>query len=1199
MIYITFKGIEYEIPYDRETLKVNRTIDSTFDNGYFESVPLEDLGLLDVSRRIPRGLLARVEYDERTFYLKTGETHVQQLNYGATIKYKHRINLVSLSRDLTRKPMENITVTQPKGDFGQYIHSVNRNIENIVLSTGSIAGYQEVTPTLINTVMTNPSKIDELTIIDLQEYKITLDVIVQYVPSLFNHSIAVEISYGSTEVFEGSIFIPAQFSFKTKTISKSFTFNYTPTTSDDLSLLLSSVMEADSTYTFTSLVLSITGQEVISKPVRTYSQVIDKMLYRSEYVLSTGSRARLNYTAPEDKYEEYSLYDGLNKIGGYVGALVRVGDKVSEMTWRLRGTTTEDISGDSILDFSPYEYPVGTVLKIGNRYYENLTTSNQRREIIFEFFDNPSVFDPIGVIETMEQAELEDYVSAIELNTKNVVKPIRYSPFRDGWKSLRNLGGIGQFTTESIGYETEDLIERPTQVLIKGIPSRNAGGTITYDTDDVTDITERVLEKAQWDTLPSEADYSFTGKQQLLKNNTLYYIKGDNKIYGMSYIGETLGRLIGEPSVTRSIYEVVLAVRSIEEDERMYRVADTTKDDAGLDGDILIQMQVTYSNITQSRARLYKDDQTGFDTELIKYFNESANVNESEAIGNYAQQIVNRLGGTKISYTGVVDSFDDIAELGDIDSEGRVYTIIETTLGKRIKYKYTLVQDYNVISSYIGIQSRHRVEEISSDSNTIRTLRYVSKFIFTDTEETFTTRLIRSQDILDSLIGETSDGITYGYLECYLSNEDVKRIHLSIDSDSKGKTIELKWSLPTNYSAGLKRYSVVKGSDTIYLNSDVPYTDYYGKVNDILFSMYYDNDGALDADTYPEASGADGTTLFTVVTDVIDKDAREILHGLVEIPLLSESNKIRVYNGFARWNKLVEGTDRIRACALDYMPLKNAMKIDLSRVRDLTVSGTSSFGRLELSFTLGSTAQGIAFYNVDTLDILLVYADSLPSGANDLTLYYKVVDSRFGGGQNFTSFINLTPVTVDLEVSYYRSKDINVDVDYGTVDITITPEYYRSTDFIGEAETQDTDVSITFSYQITIPVYGVANQDTDITITYNYYRSNDFTGATNQDTDVSFTYQAIRFVSGGTSPSGGTTCTSTSDIGNTVCDSSSSCSFVSQSAYYSSTDDSVTPACTAGAERIQCMPDGGGYFCVISEGTITTTYTNCKICEVV
>ena len=52
-----------------------------------------------------------------------------------------------------------------------------------------------------------------------------------------------------------------------------------------------------------------------------------------------------------------------------------------------------------------------------------------------------------------------------------------------------------------------------------------------------------------------------------------------------------------------------------------------------------------YSNLTNSRARVYKDDQSGFERERIKYMNESANVNETDSIGSYAQQLVNRLGG--------------------------------------------------------------------------------------------------------------------------------------------------------------------------------------------------------------------------------------------------------------------------------------------------------------------------------------------------------------------------------------------------------------------------------------------------------------------------------------------------------------------------------------------------------------------------
>ena len=91
-------------------------------------------------------------------------------------------------------------------------------------------------------------------------------------------------------------------------------------------------------------------------------------------------------------------------------------------------------------------------------------------------------------------------------------------------------------------------------------------------------------------------------------------------------------------------------------------------------GDLSIQFQVTYSNLTNSRARVYKDDQSGFERERIKYMNESANVNETDSIGSYAQQLVNRLGGTKVSISGVADDWSEIAELGDMDSQGRVYT---------------------------------------------------------------------------------------------------------------------------------------------------------------------------------------------------------------------------------------------------------------------------------------------------------------------------------------------------------------------------------------------------------------------------------------------------------------------------------------------------------------------------------------------
>ena len=61
----------------------------------------------------------------------------------------------------------------------------------------------------------------------------------------------------------------------------------------------------------------------------------------------------------------------------------------------------------------------------------------------------------------------------LELNTKNVIKPTRYSPSKNGWGTLRNIDGIGQMTTSNIGYQTEDKQERITKVLVKGYASQS------------------------------------------------------------------------------------------------------------------------------------------------------------------------------------------------------------------------------------------------------------------------------------------------------------------------------------------------------------------------------------------------------------------------------------------------------------------------------------------------------------------------------------------------------------------------------------------------------------------------------------------------------------------------------------------------------------------------------------------------------
>jgi len=87
--------------------------------------------------------------------------------------------------------------------------------------------------------------------------------------------------------------------------------------------------------------------------------------------------------------------------------------------------------------------------------------------------------------------------------------------------------------------------------------------------------------------------------------------------------------------------------------------------------------------------------------------------------------------------------------------------------------------------------------------------------------------------------------------------------------------------------------------------------------------------------------------------------------------------------------------------------------------------------------------------------------------------------------------------------------------------------------------------------------------------------------------------------SGGSSPSGGTTCNDESDLGNVRCDSSVQCVWNTVGGTYtSSTNDTVNPSCTDGGTRTLCVPSGGNWVCQDYEGEETTVYTNCETCVI-
>lgn len=1023
-----FKGTAYNLPHQKG-YTMNRTIDSSFDSATVTLILRDEYGDLDVTRRLPRDLIVEID----GFRFRTGETNVDKINENGD--YKHIVSLVSMSRIFTRMPLENIAVTQPQGDLGTYNRSVNVLSEELeIFSTGGINETNYDTASYDNVIETNDTVIDDMDIISVEEYTISLQSKINAISQYGGFDVYVNVKYDGATIYSASEIMPSNGGspLAYATIQPAYTFKYTPTASGTLSVEYGFTCSNGETLVIDESVVTITAVETVAKPIRTYAQLVDKILRHQRYVLNAYSRERLNRTAPEDKFENYTIADALVKIGSYNGALLRVYDEIYERYWKTTTAGVYDIEGDSVYDFSPYEYDLDVVLKVGTKYYVNAELDTLVREIGYEWFDNPNVID-MDYTAKQERAELEDYVAGIQQSAPNIIKQVRYSPMKGAFKGVRTTD-IGQQTTSNLIYECEDDIERPIQVLVKGLASTNASGTITYSESDVTDITSRIVNEKYYNTLSDEKDVSYSGKLVLRKHNTLYFTQGDRFLKGLSYLGEDQSQIIGNPDVIRAWVETILAVRSENEGELMTRNGTQSQDDEGLDGDLKLLFQVKYQNITETHARVYKDDISGFENETIKYINESSNINDASAIGDYAQEIVNRLGGTKVILKGECDSYDDLPNLGDVDSEGRVYTVINTQKTNNVSYTLTLVQDYNKINALISINSRLRFEEVSSSDETMRMLRYTSRFIFTPTQETFSTRWISSEDMLDHLFNNPTQGLNYAYLEFNYANGDSSKIHASVDTYAQGRTLQVQIQMKDNYSAGLQRYSKDIGGETVYFNRDVSYTDYYGKANDMSVYIYYDNT-LTDSDmiAYPEATTTKGDELATVITDYIDKDARERIGILGEVAFFSQDEEVIVFSGFAKYNKLVENSKTIATGLLKYIPPKNAKIVDLSLVRDMTVSGTYEFGKFDFSWNAATNGFGIVWYEQDTLELIMAYVSPITAGSGSATKYYKIEEEIWGGGFSIVTLLKKDLyVTSSFDISDATGIEIthNVNIDY-------------------------------------------------------------------------------------------------------------------------------------------------------------------------
>lgn len=589
------------------------------------------------------------------------------------------------------------------------------------------------------------------------------------------------------------------------------------------------------------------------------------------------------------KTQHHQYYDGIIYDGRpYNEIAVRADDGHGYSYWALK-LNNENLYAKVIETAEVTEYKV-----LKYTFYNDL--ENEIKE-------------PPNVQQEVKIRPNEDYVSNIELNTNNLVGDDFY--IDTGFIPIQtDSSGNNQKTTNNLGLELNGgEIYKVKKCEIQLNQAITLTDNQVIPANKVYDITDLLVEKSRYDTLLNISEYTLNERRLAVptKNQVLYYVQGDNKIYNMSFTGTKAPTppLGGTVSSNRAIYECV-ARKIVEE----YGVAPKGTSNIFDPGDVLtdnlIRFRLIYIPFMTSRTTIFKDDQSGFELELSRFFNESSKINDPITLSKIAQSTINRIGNTQNEISGY-GNYLDIPKVGTKDNQNRILTSInEKIRPNRVDYTATYIKDYSIKNKYVGIESAHRQYEISKDDLVLRIDKKVIKCYIS-----IINRLSISNPFGDNL-NLLFKGFVNGDIEtpnlCHIStynelDNHIVSVYRPVNAISSGKGFTWFTRMKDNYSAGTKL--VLNAGN--YWQQDIPYSDSFGNVNRILYRF-----GNLTPDynvgiKFPESINNEAMNVKSRVDYVVDKDTREILALSQEVKYLSDNTDIiHIFDAIGKYNPLVK-----------------------------------------------------------------------------------------------------------------------------------------------------------------------------------------------------------------------------------------------------------------------------------------------------
>lgn len=634
-------------------------------------------------------------------------------------------------------------------------------------------------------------------------------------------------------------------------------------------------------------------------PKWTVASVIERLLdvgqvhlknQSPKYALNATQKAEFEkIEAPEFAFSKMTLREALDQIGGFIHGMARL--KGNTIYYDMLGRTEKATLADP-------KYPY-----ISNKYSQNV----------------------------------ESYATELDSTVDNLVnildadEGVITEPYAGGFKTVRSEEAYARITDGNMIISTAFPI-----YSVQKLEVRDPDGN-------VKDITEYLFESAAYGLMSS-----FDGLYPRSKAFAIYYTQGQKNIKGLSF---KVPSVIGGAGAKYAIANIIKAVTGMDLSENWWEGIIDGKQGAAKYP--TLQFRITYTPVFSARVKQHKFYYKDFAHPRSLAYNQSANLVETRYYGENMRGLIARTGNAEIIRTYRLNSFSLLPTAGQMwDDDYYVSSVTVAVMPFYIDCSVGLSKDFNRLSQYIGINSMHRIYEVSEKQAFDRDIVYSDFCVIGDDRQSDGLHLISlyGSNAIANTFRQTGSAlpISGACVTTIAENKNEYNMTLPVISTAMGNTLVFSFYMEDSYSAGQKSVYGTNGEIQGYWQTNVEYNDYYGRFDFMKLQFIEqgitppmsDGNSAIPYDlpqgTYPSANEKLRPLIVTPDDNPlkIRKNSTEIIRMHYQIHFVSNRKDIIVGPALTHNCPLVRGVRGEEHSAVLYVlpqPLnKFADKIDLS-----------------------------------------------------------------------------------------------------------------------------------------------------------------------------------------------------------------------------------------------------------------------------